>query len=207
MTIKSMLAAVLLILAGLELSAQKNETLFKSNGIRKSGGYGAISNKFTRINGEFANINEVYGGWYVNRSFLIGVAASATTNRMNVPEENKIWNGERMTYQYGQFGLMTEYVMASTKKIHFAVNLITGAGFMLQYDRRNYDDLDDFDSRNPNFFFVMEPGAQVELNLTNWMRFSPGVSYRRAFGSNSKGLSDDDLSGLAANVTFKFGRF
>lgn len=207
MTIKSMLAAVLLILAGLELSAQKNETLFKSNGIRKSGGYGAISNKFTRINGEFANINEVYGGWYVNRSFLIGVAASATTNRMNVPEENKIWNGERMTYQYGQFGLMTEYVMASTKKIHFAVNLITGAGFMLQYDRRNYDDLDDFDSRNPNFFFVMEPGAQVELNLTNWMRFSPGVSYRRAFGSNSKGLSDDDLSGISANVTFKFGRF
>lgn len=207
MTIKSMLAATLLILAGLELSAQKNETLFKSNGIRKSGGYGAISNKFTRINGEFANINEVYGGWYVNRSFLIGVAGSATTNRMNVPEENKIWNGEKMTYQYGQFGLMTEYVVASTKKIHFAVNLITGAGFMLQYDRREYDDWDEYDSRNPNFFFVMEPGAQVELNLTNWMRFSPGVSYRRAFGSNSKGLSDDDLSGLSANVTFKFGRF
>ncbi|WP_290792258.1 hypothetical protein [Flavihumibacter sp. UBA7668] len=207
MTIKSILAAMLLFLASLELSAQKNETLFKSNGIRKSGGYGAISNKFTRINGEFANINEVYGGWYVNRSFLIGVAASATTNRMNVPEENKIWDGEKMTYQYGQFGLMTEYVVASTRKIHFAVNLITGAGFMLQYDRRDYDDWEEYDSRNPNFFFVMEPGAQAELNLTNWMRFSPGISYRRAFGSNSKGLSDDDLSGLSANVTFKFGRF
>ena len=198
MTIKSMLAAVLLLTLGhLSLQAQKNETLFKTNGVRKSGGYGAISNKFTRINGQFANINEVYGGWYVNRSFLIGIAGGATTNRIAVPDANKIWNGERMTYQYGQFGLMTEYVVGSTKKVHFAVNLITGAGFILQY----------YGSRNPNFFFLMEPGAQVELNLTNWMRFSPGISYRRAFGSNSKGLSDEDLSGVSANITFKFGRF
>jgi hypothetical protein len=208
MTIKSMLVAMaLLTLGNLSLQAQQNQTIFKSNGIRKSGGYGAISNKFTRINGQFANINEVYGGWYVNRSFLIGIAGGATTNRIAVPDANKIWNGERMTYQYGQFGLMTEYVVGSTKKVHFAVNLLTGAGFILQYDRGDYDNWEDYDSRNPNFFFLMEPGAQVELNLTNWMRFSPGVSYRRAFGSNSKGLSDEDLSGVSANITFKFGRF
>ncbi|KYP13853.1 hypothetical protein [Flavihumibacter sp. CACIAM 22H1] len=208
MTIKSMLAALLLLTLGsVELRAQQNQTIFKGAGIRKSGGYGALSNKFTRINGTFANINEIYGGWYINRSFLLGVAGAATTNRLNVPAGNRIWDGEKMTYQYGQFGLMTEYVVGSTKKVHFAVNLVTGAGFILQYDRRDYDHWDEYDGQNPNFFFVMEPGAQVELNLTNWMRFSPGVSYRRAFGSDSKGLTDSDLSGVAANITFKFGRF
>lgn len=206
--IKSTVAALLLLLfASMEISAQDNQTIFKSSGPRKSGGYGAVSNKFTRINGDFANINELYGGWFVNRSFLIGVAFSATTNRLAVPLKNQIWDGERMTYQYGQVGLMTEYVVASTRKVHFAVNLITGSGFMLQYDRGDYDDWDEYDSHNPNFFFVLEPGAQVELNLTNWMRFSPGVSYRRAFNSKSKGLTDNDISGLSANVTFKFGRF
>lgn len=208
MTIKSLLAISLLTLGSLSVIAQeKNQTIFKSEGIRKSGGYGAVSNKFTKINGQFANINEFYGGWFINRSFLIGISAAATTNRMRVPEENKLWDGDRMTYQYGQFGLMTEYVVASTKRVHFAVNLLTGSGFILQYDRNDYDRWEDYGSKNPNFFFLLEPGAQVELNLTNWMRFSPGISYRRAFGSGSKGLTDNDISGLSGNVTVKFGRF
>lgn len=208
MTIKKIIAAAfMLLLTSAGVMAQENQTIFGSKGKGRSGGYAAISNKFTRINGDFANINEVYGGWFVNRSFLIGAALSASTNRMRVPVENRLWDGERMTYQYGQAGLMTEYVIASTRKVHATVNLITGTGFMLQYDRRGHDDWDDYNDHNPNFFFVMEPGAQIELNLTNWMRFSPGVSYRRAFNSKSKGLTDNDISGLAANITFKFGRF
>lgn len=210
MTIKSVvLTSVMLVTVALAASAQKNQTIFGSGQPKKSGAYGAIANKFTRINGSFANINEVYGGWFVNRSLLIGASISATSNRIDVPEVNKLWDGGRMTYQYGQVGLMTEYVIGSTKKVHFAVNLVTGAGFMLQYDRYDLRDWDDHYVRNnnPSFFFVMEPGAQLELNLINWMRFSPGVSYRRTFGSDSKGLSDNDISGFAGNITFKFGRF
>ena len=192
---------------------QENQTLFVNRGIRHSSGYAAISNKFTTINGEFANMPGIYGGWFINRKFMLGIGAAATTNYIPVPEQAINFPGAKMTYQYGQFGLMTEYVIASTKKVHFTVNLLTGSGFTMQYDRRDVDHWDDWDhfdwddQEDPKFFFLMEPGAQVEFNLFKWMRFSPGVSYRRAFGAKGNGLSDADLSNISYNLTLKFGAF
>lgn len=197
-----------ILLAVNTVTAQENQTIFKGGDLKRSGGYGALSNKFTTINGSYANMPEVYGGWFINRRLMIGVAAAATTNRIPVPIENQYGTGESLSYQYGQFGLMTEFVTASTKRVHINFNLMTGAGFILQYDRSNWDHWEfEDDAHDPDCFFVMEPGLQLELNLFRWMRFSPGVSYRRAFGSNSKGLTDDELSGVSGNLTLKFGRF
>ena len=197
----------ILMLSG-AAQAQENETIFQKSPIRRSGGYVAISNKFTSINGDFANMPGIYGGWFINRKFMLGLGAAATTNYIPVPSSFSNFPSHKMTYQYGQFGLMTEYVVASTKKVHFAVNLLTGSGFTMQYDRRDFDDwdFDDYED-DPNFFFLMEPGVQVEFNLLKWMRFSPGVSYRRAFGGNSNGLSASDLSNVSYNLTLKFGAF
>jgi hypothetical protein len=209
-TMKHNLSIYLIMMALLSVAtgfSQENQTIFKSSAVTSSSGYGAVSNKFSRVNGDYANIVEMYGGWFINRNFLIGLEGAATTNRLTVPEENKLWQGNRMTYQYGQFGMMMEFVTASTQKIHLNFNLMTGAGFILQYDRDEYHDLHIDHDKNPNFFFLLEPGVQIELNLMKWMRFSPGISYRRAFGSASKGLTDDELSSVSGNLTMKFGRF
>jgi hypothetical protein len=209
---KKILTLFAFIFAGTLVYAQDNQTIFKNAGISRSGGYGAISNKFSTINGDFVNMPEVYGGWFVNRKFMIGFAAAATTNYIPVAEPFRNFPAKRMTYQYGQAGLMTEYVMASTKMVHFNFNLLTGAGFTTQYDRNNldtwdFDDWDDDDHHKANVFFVLEPGVQVEINVLKWMRFSPGVSYRRTFGASGDGLSDTKLSNISYNLTLKFGRF
>jgi hypothetical protein len=196
------------LLCSLAAGAQENQTIFNSAGVKNSGGYGALSNKFTTINGMFANLPEVYGGWFINHNFLLGFEGAASTNYIPVPIANQDWNGNKMTYQYGQFGLMTEYVIASHKKVHVNLNLVTGAGFILQYDRENLSDWHFEDhSANTHFFMILEPGVQLEFNLLKWMRFSPGVSYRRAFNSGAPGLTDNDLSGLSGNLTMKFGHF
>jgi hypothetical protein len=191
--------------------AQEMQTVFKGQGIQRSGGYAAISNKFTTINGDYANIAEIYGGWFVNSKFLIGLSASGSTNYIPVPYAFSEKPGKKMTYQYGQAGLMTEYVFASNRRIHLVGNLTTGAGFIMQYNRNNWDDFDHWDDRDdeedPNCFFVMEPGVQVEFNILKWMRFAPGVSFRKTFGASSDGLSDSDLSNVSYNLTLKFGRF
>lgn len=205
--------SLFLAFAAVDLSfGQENETIFRHTGIRRSGGYAAISNKFTSINGNYANMPSIYGGWFVNRKFMIGLGAAATTNYIPVPNNLSNFPAQKMTYQYGQVGLMTEYVMASTKKVHVNFNLLTGAGFTLQYDRRevedwDFDDWEDDDHQKANCFFVLEPGVQVEFNVLKWMRFSPGVSYRRAFGARGDGLSDADLSNISYNVTLKLGKF
>jgi hypothetical protein len=192
-------------------TAPNNEiqTVFKTSG-KASGGYGALTNKFTRIGGDFANLAGVYGGWYVNHKFLLGISAAAATNNIPVPDQYSIDPLRNMSYEYGQVGLITEYVLGSNKPVHLAFNLFSGAGFTVQYERHDWEHNDfdhHHDNHDDNWFFVAEPGVQLEVNLFKWMRFSPGVSYRAAFGSDAAGLSDSDLSNISYNATLKFGKF
>jgi len=201
---------LILMLAGFYAQAQQIQTVFKSG---RSGGYGAISNKFTKIGDEYANMVEVYGGWYTNGRFLLGLGASAATNNIPVLPEHSVSPWKDMSYAYGQFGMVNEYVLGSDKALHAVFHLFTGAGFTAQYDRYGWDgDDEDFDDMfdtgvDENWFFVLEPGVQLELNVVKWMRFSPGVSYRLAYGSDAAGLSDNDLSNISYNLTLKFGKF
>jgi hypothetical protein len=207
-------ALILGLFASFDGYSQEIQTLFKSP--RPSGGYAAISNKFTTIDGEYANLAEIYGGWFIKQRLLVGVGAAASTNDIRVPREHSINPFTRTTWQYGQFGLMTEYVFWSNKAIHFNVTLFGGAGFTLQYERdRRYDwdrwddDWDDFDDdrHDLDFFPVLEPGVQLEVNLLRWLRLSPGVSYRNTFGSDGRGLGDSKLRDWSYNVTLKIGKF
>lgn len=209
-TMKKILFTILLIGSLQIVKAQENiQTIF--NGPGASGGYGAISNKFTTINGEFANMVEVYGGWYINHKFLLGAGAAATTNYIEVPAAYSTMPGLRMSYGYGQVGLVTEYAIASNRSVHVNFRLMTGAGFTLQYHRPSWNEWEYYDyhdyDHDENWFFVVEPGIQVELNLLRWMRFSPGISYRFTDGSEAQGLSDNDLRGASVNLTLKFGKF
>ena len=194
-------------------SANRNndqiQSLFTTHG-QKSGGYGALTNKFTYIDGHYANMVGVYGGWYVNNSFLLGISAAGLTNDIKVPFEYRDQPLENLSYMYGQVGMMTEYVVASNKAVHVAFNLFTGAGFTFQYERdewHNHDDFDSDGSHDEDWFFVAEPGVQLEINLFKWMRFSPGISYRAVVNSNTRGLSDSKLSDISYNATLKFGKF
>lgn len=200
-------------LAAQDVTANENnevESLFNARGRGAYGGYGALSNKFTFIDGQYANMVGVYGGVYVNHNFLLGISASALTNDLRVPIEYRAEPLEDLSYMYGQVGMMSEYVVASNKAVHVAFNLFTGAGFTFQYERHDWhEDHDvDFDGdRDEDWSFVVEPGVQVEINVFKWMRFSPGISYRAVVNSNALGLSDSKLSDVSYNATLKFGKF
>jgi hypothetical protein len=204
------LATAALVLIGSQAISQNGsvQTLFK--GKFQSGGYGALTNKFTTIGGKFANISGIYGGWYINHRIMIGAGAAAVTNNVRVPQQFSADPLRDMSYEYGQVGLVTEYVAGSDKPLHFVFHLFSGAGFTLQYQRYGWHNgNNDYDGEihDENWFFVAEPGVQLEINLFKWMRFSPGVSYRAAFGSDAIGLQDKDLSAFSYNATLKFGKF
>lgn len=202
--IKAMAAALFLLLAAEGFGQQNIKTVFKSQPY-SSGGYGAITNKFTRIRGEYANMVGIYGGWFVGHRLLIGAGAAAVTNNLPVPDNFSTDPLRNKSYEYGQVGAILEYVPLSEKAIHPVFHLFSGAGFSLQYER--YDWHDTAPVSDENWFFVLEPGIQLEMNLLKWMRFSPGISYRASFGSNGRGLKDKDISDISYNVTLKFGKF
>lgn len=195
------------------LQAQSIQTIF--NGEHgHHGGYGAVSNKFTTIGGDFANMVEIYGGWFIHKKLLLGFGGGATTNDLPVAYEHRVNPNVETSYEYGQFGLMTEYVVASDRAVHVSFSLLSGAGFTTQYDRHTWDDWDaddfldhDIERHDTQWFFVAEPGVQVELNIFKWMRFCPGVSYRFTQRADGKGIDDDDLRGASVALTLKFGAF
>jgi hypothetical protein len=199
-----------MILVSTQVIAQQGtvQTVFK--GKLQSGGYGALTNKFTTIRGKFANMSGIYGGWYINHKLMIGAGAAAVTSNLKVPQQYSADPLENLSYEYGQVGLVTEYVVASDKPVHLVFQLFSGAGFTLQYDRdgwRNGNTTYHKDVADENWFFVAEPGVQLEVNLFKWMRFSPGVSYRAAFGSNGRGMQDSDVRAFSYSATLKFGKF
>lgn len=202
-----------LIVSGVALAQQNADpqpdiqTIFKSS---RTTGYGAITNKFTSIRGEYANMVGVYGGVFIDRRVMIGVGGFATTNNITVPAEFSSRPGVPMSYGFVQTGLMTEYVVGSNKPVHLVLSMFAGAGFSFQYENWTSPDYDWNQSHgiyDQQWFFVLEPGAQLEINMFKWMRLSPGISYRGAFNSDGLGLSDSNMSDISYNVTLKFGKF
>jgi hypothetical protein len=206
---RSTLFVLLLWIACSPSFSQEIQTIFRNP--HATGGYGALTNKFTTIRGEFANIAGIYGGFFINHRFMIGLEAAGLTNDIRVPEKYNVRPGTTMSYGYGQAGLITEYVVGSNKAVHVVFNAFVGPGFTFQYRRYHSDEFDYYDDdeneHDENCFFVVEPGVQVELNIFRWMRFSPGVSYRFVNGSDAGGLTDNDLRDISYNVSLKFGKF
>jgi hypothetical protein len=97
---------------------------------------------------------------------MIGAGGAAVTNNIRVPGQFSVDPLHNMSYEYGQVGLVTEYVLGSDKPVHLVLQLFSGAGFTLQYQRYgwhngNYPD----DLHDENWFFIAEPGVQLEVNL------------------------------------------
>lgn len=202
--------AILLLLATSLAKAQSTgdvRTIFRSG---PSGGYGVISNKFTSIYGSYANMPEVYGGWFINKKFLLGIGGGATTNYIPVPVEESIAPYKRMSYLYGQAGLVNEFVIASNGAIHPVLHWFNGAGFSLQYERPEWDEWEDTsyteEADDLQWFYITEPSIQIELNLFRWMRVSPGISYRFAYDNKTRTINKD-VSGPSASIALKFGKF
>src|SRR5262245_56263375 len=158
---------VVCVLASVSLAAQDTpatesnqiQSLFQTRA-GECGGYGAITNKFTYIDGHYANLVGFYGGFYANHSLLIGISGAALTNDIKVPFEHRAEPLENLSYMYGQVGMMTEYVVASNKAVHVAFNLFTGGGFTMQYERDDWHNDNEFDwdgKRDEDWFSVVEP--------------------------------------------------
>jgi hypothetical protein len=194
------------LMASVSVNAQEIQTIFGKGST--TGGYLAMSNKFTTIGERYANISEIYGGVFINKRWMIGFGVAGTTNDIRVPQQYSVAPLQPMTYQYGQGGMMVERVIRSGRAVHVVFNVFGGAGFTAQYNRYDWNtDANRPTTYDENWFYVLEPGAQLEMNLFRWMRLSPGVSYRHTYGSNAAGLSDDDLSNWSYNITLKIGGF
>ena len=186
------IALMMFLVAGQALAG--DEVLVGGN--IDSGGYGGPVIKISQINGETAVLMGGYGGWLINHTFLVGGGFFGLTNEIEAPI-----TGEKYYFDLGYSGLVLEYINNSHKLVHYSVGTLIGAG-EVEYDSKTSKE--DYDS---DTIFVVEPGINLELNVTSSFRLGFGVSYRYVSGVRLEGINDEDLSGATANLTLKFGSF
>ena len=202
------LSIVLLALTLASPAFAQEETLLGTDGV-DHGGYGALVLKLTSINDKPALLVGARGGWIINHTFSIGLAGYGLATNVRANSVG-LFGQEYVNFGYG--GLDLEYIANSDRVVHLSFHTLIGGGvvgFRYGWDDNGWNDLhlnNDW-YRLHDTFFVIEPGVNLDLNITSWFRTSVGASYRHISGVSSKASTNSGLSGPSGMISFRFGSF
>ena len=187
--------------------SDKINTIF-NNDVRATG-FGSFDMAFTGINDGYALLLGGHGGLIFNKKIMLGFGGMGITTPV---EFNGINPTEPLELTGGYGGFLFGYILAPREVFHVAFPVTLGVGGL---DVR--ESAFNFDPGNPNItdriensvFVIVEPGVQLEVNVTRFFRLGLGLTYRFTEGVDLSlnNITDKDISGLAGNVSFKFGGF
>lgn len=184
--------------------SQEIRTLSANEGSQTTtfGGYGAPLIQFSQMNGDLAVIVGGKGGAVINRKFVFGGIGKAVVNNITFSGDDLEGNNDvLLRLGYGEIGVFLEYVFKLESPVHFSipVNIMAGRASV-------HNDGSDVEVEASGVF-VVEPGINLEFNVSE--NFMPGinVSYRQVWGSSLENISDQDLAGFNVGLLFKFGSF
>ena len=152
---------------------------------------------------------DVFYGALFNKSILLGGVAGLNVTHPLI--------------NYGYYGLFGNYTYKPNEVIHFSGQLALGAGSAKGYQSIKSSAFDNFGNITGDGFYFLEPGVNVEFNITEKARLVVGLSYRYVTGLDEVTfmqedyLSDDppkeysfsetDLSTIFFNIGVKIGKY
>lgn len=155
--------------------------------------------KLNSIQGDIGTLIGVYGGPLINNKLLIGVCGGVNLGHPRV--------------NYGYLGGIIQYVYRPEDMVHTSIQLVVASGTTKDYENPKSGLLDNFWNISGASFFVMEPGINLEVNITNRMKLVVGASYRYVSGINPDReeishthVTNEDMSGLNFNIGLKFSK-
>jgi hypothetical protein len=179
----------------------------------------APDNRFTEVDGQFANILGVYGGWMMDRTFLIGAGGYWLTNGSHEREMS-----------YG--GAVVEWLIHGDRPLGFSARALIGGGsasvpgtFSLPPFPVPYPlPASGMGDRGPDHgfwppwgpggwptnvtvrlhdgFFVAEPQVNVSWKAKKWLHVTAGGGYRFISGTRNM---DNRLHGASGSVSLQVG--
>ncbi len=142
-------------------------------------------------------------GWIANRRLGLGIEAhgiAPTTLYDNI-------EADRVFYPTGGYGgMFIEPIIGSNKAIHLTFPIHAGAGWMgyltdwnaaVQPNKLAHHDV----------FWYVEPGANLEVNVSKHFRLGFGASYRVADDLDLPNTMHYGFSSFNYSFSFKVGRF
>jgi hypothetical protein len=153
--------------------------------------------KINSIQGDIGTLVGFYGGALINRTFLFGISGGVNLGHPRV--------------NYGYFGGIMQYIYKPSEVVHCSGQLLLAYGTTKDYEDPKKGLLDNFWNISGAPFFVMEPGLNLEVNLSRRVTLVTGMSYRYVsrLDENNENVqvtrvTNNDLSGLNFNIGLKF---
>jgi hypothetical protein len=173
-------------------------------------GFGGADLKISDFKGERGLLVGAYGGLIINRKYLFGLAGYGIVTKVEfegvVPNQPGTKN---LNLHGGYGGVLVGASIAPKEVIHISIPILLGAGAFEVVDNNFFtNNLPDSEFTIENsVFFVLEPGIEVEFNVSKNFRLGFGATYRYITGTELTNISDEDVTGGVAMISFRFGRF
>jgi opacity protein-like surface antigen len=207
------LSALLILLYSAAFSQDPEFQYYKSKEIktllgrnRAGGGYSAFTAGYSVIDDKHAVLFGGRFGWIASHCIGVGIGATGFINEFRYEPSL-----DREVFLAGGYGgLYIEPILMPRLPVHISFPVLFGAGGISYVSKES--DLNNNLIEDSEAFLMIEPAAELELNLTRFFRFAIGASYRFPTSFNV-GLSGtptanaESIRGLSYMVTFKFGKF
>ncbi len=199
----------ILIMAMMALStiifSQEIRTLSSNDGVKNESknGYGGPLIEAPYINDDWGIMIGGKGGFIINQKFAFGGIGKGLVSTNNFLGDNL--NGSEnasLSLGYGAGGIFAEYIFSLESPIHFSIPVNFMAGGI---------SIEDASAENTEIessgIFIVEPGINLEFNVSKTFIPALNISYRQVFGSSLVNLSNADISGVSIGLILKFGSF
>jgi hypothetical protein len=179
---------------------QEIQTLFKKD--KRNGFYGSISLGYSPIDNKDALVVSSRGCIIMDRWFAFGFGGTAFINNINdFNFYDQIEDIDNLTGAYG--GLIIEPIALPMKPVHLSFPILIGGGVVTPFNNYNYHQYTYIE----DYFFVVEPGIELEVNFTKWMRIAAFATYRYTSEIKLDDISKSALRSYSTGLTVKIGLF
>ncbi|HEX2394824.1 MAG TPA: hypothetical protein VHI78_05720 [Bacteroidales bacterium] len=187
-------------------SSDEIQTLMGHN--NAVGGYGSISIKYTELEDRDAFVFGARAGLIMGHMMTLGLGGAGFFNDVKYD----FATGQDLSLAGGYGGFFFEPIIMPKYPVHVSFPILIGAGGVAVVSVNDEDNWNDnYKSEASDAFMVIEPGIEVELNVTKFFRFCVGGYYRYTSDVDIEdpmfNVPTDILQGFSGGVTFKFGKF
>jgi hypothetical protein len=190
----------------------RNDIKTLAGSMNHSGGFGAISFRTTDYRDETMIMAGLRGGWIINRTVGIGLEGHGiipTTKYEDIDPRDDVF----ALGGYG--GMFLELIFFSNTVVHVTFPTSAGAGwlgYVLEYDETfsgpNYSTTSSqTDVLDEDVFWYVEPGANIEVNISRNFRMCFGVSKRFTQDLQLETTSAKEFENMNYYLTLKVGGF
>lgn len=155
--------------------AQKETQTLLGNGKVKT--WGILVNpqvQYAEVLGQSVFFSNVKAGVVFNEKWVVGVNVGQSLNE--VPRYNDL---TMMTenLEFTQGGMYLEYRLFPHKLVHVSIPINVGL-LQTESERDNFSPWGNYEDDREYTNFYLEPGLNIELNVSKFVKFQVGASYR-----------------------------